>query len=350
MTLRSPTGEWLRLGKDGRLSAYVQEAEGVVRWTETRPGGPHWTGPDPVPAPGLRHVTVAQGPDGYVHLLGLRRNPLADGEVEADIVHATQYQPGRPFTAWHSLGNPHAKSGDEARALSRPAAAVAGPGGAVHVFVRNAGHGVHLRRQGADGKWQPWTDLGGRRVLDELTAVATAAGRVELLARTHDGAARWHQEDPSGDFIPCEDVAAHPAVGAVGALETGEDRLTYFWHEGDGDGIVAHRPGTDPVRLGGSPTAGPAAALRAPIDGHDCTVLAHRGKNGRPMLAAWPTEDESAGVWWTETGEECVGPPALALDAAGRVVLAAVGLDGGLRVARQKTTEPGLALAAWSRV
>ena len=70
---------------------------------------------------------------------------------------------------------------------------------------------------------------------------------------------------------------------------------------------------------------------------------------GRPALAAYPTEDEALGATWTLTGDPCVGAPTLALDGRGRVVMAAFGTDGTLRVARQKP-EPGLALEAWQRV
>lgn len=90
-------------GKDGRLTAYAPVAGGVVRWTEDRPGGPTWTGPWLIEAPGLSGVTVAQGADGYAHLVGVRRRTGKDG-AQVDIVHATQFQTGRPLTAWHSLG------------------------------------------------------------------------------------------------------------------------------------------------------------------------------------------------------------------------------------------------------
>lgn len=32
---------------------------------------------------------------------------FAGGGVEVDVVHAVQYQTGRPLTEWRSLGNPH---------------------------------------------------------------------------------------------------------------------------------------------------------------------------------------------------------------------------------------------------
>ncbi|MYX58936.1 hypothetical protein GTZ89_25515, partial [Streptomyces sp. SID8382] len=71
---------------------------------------------------------------------------------------------------------------------------------------------------------------------------------------------------------------------------------------------------------------------------HDCTVLAHQDTEaGRLAVAAHPSEDEAAGVWWTPTGEQGAHTPALALDDQGGVVLAALSLDGKLLVARQKT-------------
>lgn len=83
--------------------------------------------------------------------------------------------------------------------------------------------------------------------------------------------------------------------------------------------------------------------LRAVLDGYDCTVLAHRGLDGEVMVAACGTENEGAGVWWSPAGGPSAGAPALALDGHGRIVLALIGPDGTLRVARQGAG-PGLAL------
>ncbi|MEU1157166.1 hypothetical protein ABZ369_29720, partial [Streptomyces sp. NPDC005918] len=80
---------------------------------------------------------------------------------------------------------------------------------------------------------------------------------------------------------------------------------------------------------------------------HGLAAALARGED--QPVAAFPTEDEEAGLWWAETGEPCLGAPSLALDARGRVVMAAIGLDGTLRLARQKA-EPGLALEAWAAV
>ncbi|WP_240003171.1 hypothetical protein [Streptomyces cinnamoneus] len=67
-------------------------------------------------------------------------------------------------------------------------------------------------------------------------------------------------------------------------------------------------------------------------------------------MTAYPDgEDVPTDAAWSQTGEECAGAPALALDAQGRVVLAVIATDGTLRVARQRTAEAGLALGPWER-
>ncbi len=106
-------------------------------------------------------------------------------------------------------------------------------------------------------------------------------------------------------------------------------------------------PASAAVGAGGG--TGPVAVLRTPVDGVDCTVLARRDAvTGRPALAVYTTEEESAGTEWTLTGDPCVGAPALALDGRGQVVLAVFGADGTLRVARQRGGR-GLSLEAWAR-
>ncbi|MGW0561753.1 hypothetical protein ACWDZ4_14350 [Streptomyces sp. NPDC003016] len=336
------TSRWLLRGRDGRLTAYAPTDGGLLRWTETAPGGPGWEGPRFFPAPGIEDIVLAQGPDGYVHFVGRRQKAGA-----VDIVHAIQYQTGRPLTAWHSLGNPYQAAGRGLR-IGIPAAAV-NTAGSVHVFVRNAGRGLQMRRQAANGTWEGWKDLRGSKAHDGPVAVATASGTVEVLVPAEAGVLRWTQEKPGGGLTRAEDVPLSPVVRTVTGLETTDDRVTYYWNDPDSQGITAHRPGEDSTALSGSPADSPPAALRAEIGGHDCTVLAHRGSDGRPVLAACLTQAEGDGVWWTATGGECVGAPALAVDGAGRVVLAAIGRDGALHVARQKPEE-GLALAAWTRV
>ncbi|EKX63717.1 hypothetical protein Sipo8835_08930 [Streptomyces ipomoeae] len=343
----TPAGSWLVLGKDGRLTAYARGRAGLLRWTQTRPGGAQWTGPDVLPAPDLTDIHIVQGADTYVHFLGRREVEKADGPPAVDIVHAIQYQTGRPVSEWRSLGNPH-KDRQKAARFGMPTGAVSA-NGTVHVFARNAGGGVMLRRELPGGKWGPWTDLKGSLVQDPVAVVSHASGHVEAMVGGQDLIMRWTQDKPGGDFRQAPTIPLAVLRGSAVGLETAPDRATYYWTDPATGGIVAHRPGGWVIPLGGAPAEGPVAVLRVPLDGYDCTVLAHRDIEGQVMLAACGTENEQAGLWWSPTGERCVGAPALARDAYGRVVLGVIGAEGALRIATQND-EGGLALAPSVRV
>ncbi|WP_330320875.1 hypothetical protein OG927_26255 [Streptomyces clavifer] len=340
-------GRWLVLGKDGRLSAYALGDGGMLRWTQERPGGTAWAGPELVPVPGLNSLSVAQGPDGFVHFVGRRAVHKDEGPPVVDLMSATQFQTGRPVTQWRTLGNPHSER-PKAALLGVPAAAVSGQG-TVHVFVRNADGDLLLRCEKTGGKWEAWHDSKVRRAQDGTATVTTVSGRVEVLAPGTDVTLRLSRHEPDGAYQRDQDIPHAHAPGSAVALETARDRITYYWADGSHGGVTAHRPGTPPIPLGGAPCTGPVAALRTALDGYDCTVLAHGTPDGRVMLTACGTENEADGVWWSPTGDHCTGGPALACDAAGRVVLALIGTDGALRIARQNG-EPGLALGPSAQV
>ncbi|MFD3494088.1 hypothetical protein ACFWWB_26575 [Streptomyces sp. NPDC058690] len=340
-------GRWLVRGKDGRLTAYARNRDGVLRWTEESPGGPRWQGPDFIPVPHLTHLSVSQGADSYVHFFGRRSRQKGDGLPTVDIVHAIQYQTGRPLTAWRPLGNPH-KDPDRAARIGAPVPAVAGSG-AAYVFVRNAGGGIMLRREGKGAKWEAWTDLKGSLAQDAMAVSVAESGRIELLVPGSGQAMRWTQAESNGAFEQAQSIPVSIAPGGVAVLETAPDRNTFYWTDPTTGGIVAHRLGTWVIPIGGTPAEGPITVLRAMLDGYDCTILAHRDLDGHVMLAACGTENEGGGLWWSPTGERTAEIPALALDVYGRVVLAMIGADGGLYVARQNR-EPGLAMDPAERV
>ncbi|MEU9984613.1 hypothetical protein [Streptomyces sp. NPDC050856] len=346
-----PTTDWLVRGKDGRLTAYAPAQDAVLRWTETRPGGPEWTGPYVIPAPGvLPRLSLAQGPDGYVHLVGLRKTRLADGTPRTDVVYALQYQSGKAVRDWAVVGNPYPDDPALAERIGLPSAVV-DTEGSLHVFVRNVGGGICGRASVPSGKWNKWADLKGSGMLGTVSASITSDGLMELLAPTADRVMRWTQETRGVKFQRAEDIPARAAADSLTSERTAAGRLTHFWHDADERTVRAWRPSLEaPAVVGSGAGTGPVALLRTSVDGHDCTVLARRdAATGRPALAAYPTEEESLGATWTLTGEPCVSAPALAVDGRGRVVMAAFGTDGTLRVARQKP-EPGLALEAWTTV
>ncbi|QIQ02083.1 hypothetical protein [Streptomyces liangshanensis] len=345
------TTGWLLRGKDNRLTAYAPTADGVLRWTETLPGGPGWTGPELLPHPGLLpHLAFAQTAEGYVHLLGLRDRPRAGGPKNREVVHAVQFQTGRALRDWQPLGTPHTKDVNAASRTGRPSAVVDARG-AVHLFVRNGNGHLSYRSQSPTGRWLGWggvTPEGGK-ITGEMGAAVTDDGRIEILGPADGLMTHWARPKPDAQPERAEE-GEEPAASAeeTTGLCTGPGRVTHFWRDTGTRTLRAWRPGTAPTDLGG-PGSGLPALLRTPVGGLDCTILAARGPDGRPQVAAYPTETEEAGLNWTPTGEPCTGVPALATDGRGRVVLAVVGEDGALRVTRQKD-EPGLALEAWSRV
>ncbi|MFG2591901.1 hypothetical protein [Streptomyces sp. NPDC048438] len=340
-------GQWLVRGKDGRLTAYARHADGVLRWTEVRPGGPEWSGPDLFRVPHLTHLSLAQGADGYVHFLGRRSVPKKGGPPVVDVVHAIQYQSGRALGGWHSLGNPR-KDSDQAPGMGAPVGTV-GRFGLVSFFVRTGAGGVMLRRDDKDGKWASWHNMNARGTEEGIAVTLGASGIIDLLVQGPGTAMHWRQASPGGGFSREQDIPVQMAPGSVTALETAADRCTYYWTDPGTGGVVAYRLGGWVIPLGGAPADGPVSVLRAPLDGYDCTVLAHRDLDGHVMVAACGTENEGGGLWWSPTGERTEMPPALAIDSAGRVVLGMIGADGALYIARQNP-EAGLAMAPAERV
>ncbi|TXS39592.1 hypothetical protein EAO72_37735 [Streptomyces sp. or43] len=340
-------GPWLLVGQDARLTAYVHTEDALLRWTEERVGGPRWSGPDAFPAKNLTHLTVVQGPNRYAHLVGRRVRPKADGRSAVDIMCATQYQTGRPVTEWRSLGSPF-KDIDRSEQVGAPAAAVAA-GGALYVCVPTAWGGAALRREDKHGQWEAWRELDVAGVTDQPSLAATAAGLVEVLLPTRGAALHLRQNDPGGPLVRGYDAGVIPLPGSATSLETAPGRVTHYLTDVRGTGVVAFRAGSWPMPLGGAPGDGRTAALRATVDGFDCTLLALRGTDGAVHVGACATEAERGGMWWTEGGTACVGDPALALDGHGRAVLAAIGSDGHFVLARQ-TDGPGLTLSDWSRI
>ncbi|MER6163531.1 hypothetical protein [Streptomyces violaceorubidus] len=342
----APTGSWLLRGNDDRLSVYALVEAGVHRWTETAVGSGRFDGPDLFPVEGLTSLAVAQGANRYAHFLG-RRERSGGGGPKTDLVYAVQYQTGRTLGDWRSLGNPFRDPRDAA-SLGAPTAAVDGQG-TVHVFVSGGPGGVMLRREARSGAWEAWKDLRGGVVAGGLSAAANSAGLVELLAPGHRSVMRWVQTEPGADLRRAQDLTPAPAPGSAALLETAPGVFTAYWSEQSGTGVYAQRPGEWAFPAGGAPGEGPHATLRAAVDGYDCTVLAHQGRTGTAVLGVCGTGAESGGLWWTDTGVDCAGTPALALDGHGRIVMAVVAADGAVLVNRQRP-EPGLTLADWERL
>lgn len=101
------------------------------------------------------------------------------------------------------------------------------------------------------------------------------------------------------------------------------------------------------MALGGAGGQGPAGVCRALIGEYDCTVLTQVGAQGDIELTAYVTENEGYGAWWASLGGRGLRTPQVAVDSAGRVVVAALDPAGALVTARQDPTHPTLTFTPW---
>ncbi|MFE7974364.1 hypothetical protein [Streptomyces shenzhenensis] len=333
-------GDWLIRGRDGRLSVYLLSDDAVLCRAERGPDGP-WGAPRTVGGDQKLHpvLAVGQGRDGYAHLVSWR--PTAKGE--SGLVHSTHFRPHLAALDWNPIGHPDKKG----PRTGTPAVAVDAQGRA-HVFVRNKGGGVSLLAQKEKGGWDPWQDLKGRDVQDELAAVTAESGRVELYAAVPGGILHWRQEEPGSRPVLEEAMSAPARPGTLYALATSPDATTLFYTDDSGY-LCAWRPGGRPSTLLPSAGPGPVTAVRCELDGHDCTLLAQRSAGGRVAFAAYPTEQESAGAWWAESGPQLPADAvvSLASDAQERVSAATLSPSTGHLLLTRRKSEPGLALEAW---
>ncbi|WP_406413397.1 hypothetical protein [Streptomyces sp. NBC_01614] len=336
-------GDWLIRGRDGRLSVYLPTDDAVLCRAELGPGGP-WEparrlGGEQKLRPG---PAVGQGADRYAHLAAWR--PTKPGE--AGLVHSTHFRPRLAALDWIPIGHPN-RTGDR---TGMPAVTVDAQG-RCHVFVRNKGGGVSMLGQKAVGGWGPWRDLKGREVDERLAAVTGESGLVELYAAVPGAILHWRQESPGAVPVLEEAMETPVRPGTLRALATSAEHTTLFYADDSGD-LRAWRPGTKPVTLLASAGPGAVSVIRCELDGHDCTLLAQRSASGRVAFAAYPTEQESAGAWWTESGPQLAADAvvALALDEDERVVAATMSPSTGQLLITRRKEEPGLALEAWREV
>ncbi|MFF4833034.1 hypothetical protein [Streptomyces sp. NPDC001315] len=333
-------GDWFIRGRDGRLSVYLSSGEAALCRAERGPGGP-WAAPRKVGGDQKLHpvLAIGQGIDGYAHLVSWR--PTAAGE--SGLVHSTHFRPRLAALDWNPVGHPD-KKGDR---TGTPAVAVDAQGRA-HIFVRNLGTGVSMLAQKEKGGWEPWRDLKGRDVQGDLEAVTGESGRVELYAAVPGALLHWRQEKPGSPPVLEEAMEATPRPGTLRALATSPESSTLFFTDDSGD-LCAWRPGGKPVPLLAAAGPGPVSVVRCELDGTDCTLLAQRSASGRVAFAAYPTEEESAGAWWTDSGPRLPADAevSLAVDEEGRVVAAAMSPSTGQLLLTRRKDEPGLALEAW---
>lgn len=345
------TKHWLTEGFDGRLTAFLPSAAGVVRWVQSEPEGADWLGPELLPGPRLMPgLSVVQDPHGFVHLLALRRTVRGGGGDDVEIVHAVQYRTGQPLTPWHSLGSPNPGDRYKSREGGFPAMAFDGAGGLL-VFARNFGHSVSYRHQSSDGAWTPWQHLSGLRVADELVTVTTGRGEVELLARARDSDAvvRWARSGPGGAWAEDRSVPFTPVRGTMSA---GPEPGTVLFRD-----LLTNEPGiwwpgaAAPLPLGGAEGSGPLTGVRGvDVDGWAYALLVRSGLGGESTVGAYAEGRPDAGVWWSAAGKDTPLPPAAVRSRNGMVTLAVLTAGARLAVAHRKSRKSGLEFDSWYTV
>lgn len=338
------TARWLVRQPDGRLAAYAVVSGRVHRWEERTPGGAWQPGvamSDSGFTPDLGLVPLAGGRSA---LLGVRIIPGPPGVIPRHrIVMAVQDRPTGAFGHWTDLGNPAENDQDGQRDVGAAAAAADGAG-RITVFARNADLGVSARTQTARGGFGQWRKLGGQRIQDGLAAATDRAGRIELFgpakprgwrwkrSNTMPGLWHWRQKRPGGPMD-------HGAWFGTGTAVTGP--LTLAADPTGALTLVARRPGsgetaafhqntttgvwpTQPSMLTGPGGFGPVGVV-APSPG----VLGLAGRNGQGTVGIFETGS------WLDSGGLFVHSPGIAVDARGQLVVAVLGIDGLLHVARR---------------
>ncbi|MFB9512583.1 hypothetical protein [Streptomyces purpureus] len=350
--LQVPSGRWLFTGSDGLVTAYASGPEGLIRWTETPSGA--FTGPESIEVPRwVGPLTLSRSGEGYVHFAGLRW-PVGGGP--AHVVVSAQFQSGRGLMDWYDLGVPAAPGVEgEDTVVFGPVVVVNPVTGGVHVLVSLRAGGIVRRVRSGEGRWGRWKSVTTDPYTGEFAAAMPAGGSLEVLAVGRAGVDRW--VGASGGRFELRDRFTTPiADGTQTAVETGPKRTTYFWRYPGDDSLVAWRAQSRTsqgglMALGGAGGGGRPGAARTTIGGYDCTVLAQRGGHGGVEVSAYVTENEGYGAWWASLGETGPGSsaPQVAVDGAGRIVVAVLDKAGDLLVARQDLTQDGLAFGGWTR-
>lgn len=346
-----PTVNWLAEGFDGRLTAFLPSAGGVLRWTQAEPGGRVWRGPETLPGPRLMPaLTVCRDPHGFVHLFALRRTRRKDGGEDVSVVRAAQYRTGGPLTPWHSLGSPNPGDRHKSREGGFPAAAF-DASGALFVFARNFGHSVSYRMQGADGNWTPWQHLSGVRIADEIVTVVTARGDVEVFARARDSAAvmRWFRPGAGAPWTEDRSITLSPAPGSLAA---GPEPGTLLFRDLRTNEPCVWQPETASVLpLGGADGGGPVTGVPGvESEGWTYSALVRSGPDGACVVGAHAQGRPDAGVWWNDLGAPSALTPAMVRDRTGGVTLATVGAGARLSVANRLSPTGAFHFGEWNAV
>lgn len=295
---------WLLAVRDGRVACW----HGPGTWR-----GPGDLGPDD-PGSGVTAVVASCGTDGAPHVAARTH----DGRTVV-----------RPITGggWTDLDTPDPGAGS--RYVGTPTL-VPNADGRLQVFVVNAGGGLSSRWETLDGGWHPWFDLGGTDLQDPCDSLLDATGRIEVVAATRTGLVLWRQAVPDGGLLRGPVPALAPAGSATFAVNAdgrpeihhrraGSATVATSWQDAD----FAWRSSAD---LGGH--GGFGAVANATVQGRIAAVVRNGG--GGVSVAMQEAPDSGYGPW-TDLGGFTPDVPTVAATPDGRLVVAVLDADGGIR-------------------
>lgn len=207
---RGTSTSWVQRDRDGALHAFSVLDGRLATWRKAA-GETAWQGPVLLPGGGLDSgVTSTLLPDGRLAVFGTRTT-LGTGSADyrREVVTTEQTTAGGAsgsgdaggsggaFGPWRSLGTPERDDLGGTSDISAPAVTL-GLDGRATLVVRDSGHRLAAREQGADGRWGPWRTLGGADVHGDPVAATDATGRGYVFASTPTTVLAWAAQHPGG--------------------------------------------------------------------------------------------------------------------------------------------------------
>lgn len=341
---RHPVGaNWLLPDHKGRLTAFAVVNQQAAVWVEAQPGSDQWRGPflmggGPL-APGL---AASLTPDGRWQVFAERLSHLAaDGAHAREIVLLEQSSPGGMFPGWITLDNPSAGEAERDRHLGTPVVARDGRG-RLHLFVRNAGQGLHTRIQEADGTWGEWIDLRGYDLQEGLAAVTTPSGKVEVFGASREGVFHWTQATLDEPLVRAPRFRLSTPAGPCSSVVQPNGRVAVFYRQPDTGQVLSAEenapggswvtPATSISSRGGFGAVACAAGPATEVG----TLLATRSDLGGVAYRFLPGDGPWLELPGTPLGGAIAHAPAVAFDGLGRGTIAVVSASGQLAVSRQR--------------
>ncbi|MFD9126778.1 PIG-L family deacetylase [Kitasatospora sp. NPDC059571] len=332
---RAPGSDtWLQPLADGRLTAFALLNGGAVRWTQSDGS---WRGPERIPGGDLEgQLQVVRQADGRLRLIAVRTHlGYAAAQHRREVVTCVQ-DGDDSYGPWQSLGAPDGDDAVRSMEFGYPVAAVL-PDGTVQIAARTWSGTVAVRTLDT-----PWTALAlppqaGSGVQDGLGIVVDGDGTTHVLAPGRT-VVHWASTVPGGPLRPAAPTGLPTPAGPVTALLAPGGGLRLEFREPKSARVLtAERRSVDGGWRVTAESAPPGGFGRVSAG---AGALAVRDDRGRIALRA-------AGRDWQHDGPLLAHSPALATDADGRAVAAALGSDGNLYIARQPV--PGAPFGAWSQ-